>query len=156
MKKNRLEILKEEMDLKSKDIAKILNVAESTYSEWEHNKIPIPTRRIIELADFYKINIDYMLKLTNIKIKINEPTIINLEKIGQKLLIIRKELDYSLRELGNVLNCSFSALANYERGENLIISETLISLSSISNHSIDWILGRAEKDILAENKKWVL
>ncbi len=156
MKKNRLEILKEEMDLKSKDIAKILNVAESTYSEWEHNKIPIPTRRIIELADFYKINIDYMLKLTNIKIKINEPTIINLEKIGQKLLIIRKELDYSLRELGNVLNCSFSALANYERGENLIISETLISLSSISNHSIDWILGRAEKDILAENKKWDL
>ncbi len=156
MKKNRLEILKEEMDLKSKDIAKILNVAESTYSEWEHNKIPIPTRRMIELADFYKINIDYMLKLTNIKIKINEPTIINLEKIGQKLLIIRKELDYSLRELGNVLNCSFSALANYERGENLIISETLISLSSISNHSIDWILGRAEKDILAENKKWDL
>lgn len=156
MKKNRLEILKEEMDLKSKDIAKILNVAESTYSEWEHNKIPIPTRRIIELADFYKINIDYMLKLTNIKIKINEPTIINLEKIGQKLLIIRKELDYSLRELGNVLNCSFSALANYERGENIIISETLISLSSISNHSIDWILGRAEKDILAENKKWDL
>lgn len=144
------------MDLKSKDIAKILNVAESTYSEWEHNKIPIPTRRIIELADFYKINIDYMLKLTNIKIKINEPTIINLEKIGQKLLIIRKELDYSLRELGNVLNCSFSALANYERGENLIISETLISLSNISNHSIDWILGRAEKDILAENKKWDL
>ena len=142
------------MDLKSKDIAKILNVAESTYSEWEHNKIPIPTRRIIELADFYKINIDYMLKLTNIKI--NEPTIINLEKIGQKLLIIRKELDYSLRELGNVLNCSFSALANYERGENLIISETLISLSNISNHSIDWILGRAEKDILAENKKWDL
>lgn len=156
MKKNRLEILKEEMDLKSKDIAKILNVAESTYSEWEHNKIPIPTRRIIELADFYKINIDYMLKLTNIKIKINEPTIINLEKIGQKLLIIRKELDYSLRELGNVLNCSFSALANYERGENLIIFETLISLSNISNHSIDWILGRAEKDILAENKKWDL
>ena len=156
MKKNRLEILKEEMDLKSKDIAKILNVAESTYSEWEHNKIPIPTRRIIELADFYKINIDYMLKLTNIKIKINEPTIIYLEKIGQKLLIIRKELDYSLRELGNVLNCSFSALANYERGENLIIFETLISLSNISNHSIDWILGRAEKDILAENKKWDL
>ena len=153
MKKNRLETLKEEMDLKSKDIAKILNVAESTYSEWEHNKIPIPTRRIIELADFYKINIDYMLNLTNIKIKITEPTIINLEEIGKKLLTIRKELNYSLRELGNVLNCSFSALASYERGENLIISETLINLSNIGNHSIDWILGRTEKDILVENKK---
>jgi len=153
MKKNRLETLKEEMDLKSKDIAKILNVAESTYSEWEHNKIPIPTRRIIELADFYKINIDYMLNLTNIKIKITAPTIINLEEIGEKLLTIRKELNYSLRELGNVLNCSFSALASYERGENLIISETLINLSNIGNHSIDWILGRTEKDILVENKK---
>lgn len=153
MEKNRLETLKEEMDLKSKDIAKILNVAESTYSEWEHNKIPIPTRRIIKLADFYKINIDYMLNLTNIKIKITEPTIINLEEIGKKLLTIRKELNYSLRELGNVLNCSFSALASYERGENLIISETLVNLSNIGNHSIDWILGRTEKYILVENKK---
>lgn len=34
MNENRLEFLKDEMDLKSKEIAKLLNVSESTYSEW--------------------------------------------------------------------------------------------------------------------------
>lgn len=156
MNENRLEFLKDEMDLKSKEIAKLLNVSESTYSEWEHNKIPIPTKRMIELADFYKVNIDYILKLTIRRLEITKAANLNLKEIGQRLLMIRKELNYSLRELGNILNCSFSALASYERGEKLIISEILINLSKISNHSIDWILGRTKKDLLAEDKKWNL
>ena len=41
---NRLEDLKYEKDLKSKEIADMLKVNESTYSEWEHNRIPIPTK----------------------------------------------------------------------------------------------------------------
>ncbi len=38
---NRLEQLNDERNLKSKDIAKYLQVHESTYSEWEHDKISI-------------------------------------------------------------------------------------------------------------------
>lgn len=143
---NRLEDLKYEFDLKSKDIAKYLNVHESKYSEWEHSKIPIPTIRMIELADFYKINIDYMLNITNRRITINDKTSIDLKAIGKKLLTIRHELNLSLRELGIKLNYSFSAIASYERGETLINSETLINLCNISNHSIDWVLGRMEND----------
>ena len=47
---NRLEDLKYEKDLKSKEIADMLKVNESTYSEWEHNRIPIPTKRLIEIS----------------------------------------------------------------------------------------------------------
>lgn len=101
---------------------------------------------MIELADFYKVNIDYILKLTNKRLEITKATNLDLKEIGQKLLMIRKELNYSLRELGSILNCSFSALASYERGEKLIISEILINLCTISNHSIDWVLGRIEND----------
>lgn len=151
MNENRLELLKDERDLKSKDIANILKVNESTYSEWEHNKISIPTKRLVELADFYKVNIDYILKLSNIRLNIEKQSNLNLEEIGHRLLYIRKDLNYSLRELGNKLNCSFSALASYERGERLIVSDILINLSYISNHSIDWILGRTSRDILGEN-----
>ena len=45
MNENRLKILKDELNLKSKEVAKQLSVSESTYSEWEHNKIPIPTKK---------------------------------------------------------------------------------------------------------------
>lgn len=142
MNENRLENLKEERDLKSKEVAKYLNVNESTYSEWEHNKIPIPTRRIIQLADFYKVNIDYMLKFTDIRKEIKTPTIIDLTLIGNRLKQIRKELGLSLRELGEALNCSYSSLGSYERGEILINCDILISLSKLSKFSIDYILGR--------------
>ena len=40
---------------------------------------PIPTRRIIELANFYKVNIDYMLKLSNVRENIKAPTNIDLK-----------------------------------------------------------------------------
>jgi len=145
MNENRLDGLKEERDLKSRDIAKQLKVNESTYSEWEHNKIPIPTRRIVELADFYNVNIDYMLKLTDTRKEINGKTKLDLELIGNRLKEIRQELDLSLRGLGEKLNCSFSSLGSYERGENLINCEILISLSKYSKYSIDYILGRSNK-----------
>ena len=144
MNENRLESLKDERDLKSKDVANYLNVNESTYSEWEHNKIPIPTRRILELADFYNVNIDYMLKLTDIRKKITSNNDLDLKLIGNRLKAIRKDLNLSLRQLGDELNCSFSSLGSYERGENLINCEILISLSKYSRYSIDYILGRTE------------
>ena len=142
MKENRLEQLKDERNLKSKDVAKYLQVYESTYSEWEHSKIPIPTKRIIELANFYNVNIDYMLNISKNRKVIKGITDINLIEIGNRLRNIRKELGLSLRELGEKLNTSFSALGSYERGEHLIQSETLISLCKLSNYSIDYILNR--------------
>ena len=142
MKENRLEQLKDERNLKSKDVAKYLQVYESTYSEWEHSKIPIPTKRIIELANFYNVNIDYMLNISKNRKVIKDKTKIDLIEIGNRLRNIRKELGLSLRELGDKLNTSFSALGSYERGEHLIQSETLISLCKLSNYSIDYVLNR--------------
>ena len=67
MNGTRLEELRELKDLKSKDLANILKVSKSTYSQWEHDKIPIPTKRIIQISHFYKINIDYIFHLTDLK-----------------------------------------------------------------------------------------
>lgn len=142
---NRLEDLKYEKDLKSKEIADMLKVNESTYSEWEHNRIPIPTKRLIELADIYKVNIDYMLKLNNVRKYIPKKTSLDLNMVGIRLKEIRQYMNLSLREWGEKLNYYFSTLASYERGEKLINSEILINISTITNYSLDWILGRTEE-----------
>ncbi len=144
MNENRLEELKDLKDLKSKEVANYFDVAESTYSEWENNKIPIPTRRILQLANFYEVNIDFMLNLSSIKKHIKTTNDLNLELIGQHLKEIREELGLSLRRLGEKLNSAFSSLASYERGEHLIQSDNLITLCKISNYSIDWVLGRSK------------
>lgn len=148
MNETKLEELREYCELKAKEVAKSLNIAESTYSEWEHNKIPIPTRRIIELANFYSVNIDYLLKLSNVRITIKDSKYIDLILIGNRLKEIRNDLDLTLRELGEKLNTAFSSLGSYERGEYLIQSDTLISLSKLTNCSIDWILGRTDNKYL--------
>lgn len=151
---NNLETLREINNLKAKDIAEKLNIYKSVYSEWENNKTPIPTRRLIELANIYQINIDYLLNLTNKKITItNDFTTINLKEIGLRLKSIRTYLNLSLRDLGDKLNCSFSAFAAYERGEKLINSEILVSFAILSNYSIDYILGRTSNKYLLVDKK---
>ena len=99
MNDNRLEDLKYEKDLKSKEIADMLKVNETTYSEWEHNRIPLPTKRLIELADIYNVNIDYMLKLNNVRKYVPEKTSLDLNMIGIRLKEIRQYMNLSLREL---------------------------------------------------------
>jgi transcriptional regulator with XRE-family HTH domain len=148
MWENRLEELRDIKNLKAKEVANYFNVAESTYSEWEHNKIPIPTKRIVQLANFYEVNIDFMLNLSSKKKHIVNANELNLELIGQHLKEIRDELGLSLRELGDKLNSAFSSLGSYERGEHLIQSENLINICKISNCSIDWVLGLSEDKYL--------
>ena len=60
---NNIERLREEKEFLKKKVAKDICVVESVYSEWENEKLSIPTKRIVQLANYYNVNIDYMLGL---------------------------------------------------------------------------------------------
>ena len=55
----------EDKDLKQKDMAKMLNVAQTTYSDYENGKINMPTSILIKLAELYNTSIDYLLGMTD-------------------------------------------------------------------------------------------
>lgn len=61
----RLRDLREDNDLKQADIAKILNVKQNTYSQYENEKREIPLELIWKLADYYDTSIDYLVGRTN-------------------------------------------------------------------------------------------
>ena len=61
----RMRNLREDKDLKQKDIAKMLNVAQTTYSDYENGKIKMPTSILIKLAELYNTSIDYLLGMTD-------------------------------------------------------------------------------------------
>ena len=63
----RIRDLREDRDLKQKDLAKILGIHQTTYSEYELGKINIPVPVLHQLADFYGVSVDYLLGLTNKK-----------------------------------------------------------------------------------------
>ena len=64
---NRLRDLKEDNDLLQKDIATLLNIDRSTYSDYETEKVDISTNALCKLAEYYKVSTDYLLYNTDEK-----------------------------------------------------------------------------------------
>ena len=64
---NRLRDLREDRDLKQKDLAELLKVHQTTYSDYELGRLNIPIAVLHSLADFYQVSIDYLLCRTNTK-----------------------------------------------------------------------------------------
>ncbi len=62
---SRLRDLREDNDLKQKDIAKLLFITQQQYSLYEKGYRDIPTTALITLADFYKVSTDYILGRTD-------------------------------------------------------------------------------------------
>ena len=63
----RLRDLREDNDLKQYQIAKLLNIKQNTYSQYENEKREIPIDLLWKLADFYKTSIDSIVGRTNKK-----------------------------------------------------------------------------------------
>lgn len=64
---NRLRDLREDRDLPQKELATLLRVHQTTYSDYELGRLNIPISALHTLADFYKVSIDYLLCRTNEK-----------------------------------------------------------------------------------------
>ena len=58
--------IREDKDIKQKDIAKYLNVSQNTYSQYETGVISLTAEVLIKLADYYNVSIDYLLDRTSI------------------------------------------------------------------------------------------
>ncbi len=57
----RLRDLREDNDLKQRQLAQVLHVSQTTYSRYESGAIDIPSDALIKLADFYGVSTDYLL-----------------------------------------------------------------------------------------------
>ena len=57
--------IREDRDIKQKDIAKVLNVSQNTYSQYETGVISLTAEVLIKLADYYGVSVDYLLDRTN-------------------------------------------------------------------------------------------
>lgn len=62
----RLKDFREDKDISQKKMAEILNVAQTTYSDYELDKINIPLNTLKKLALFFDTSIDYLLELTDV------------------------------------------------------------------------------------------
>ena len=59
-----LRAIREDSDIKQKEIATYLNVSQNTYSQYETGTISLTAEVLIKLADYYDVSIDYLLDRT--------------------------------------------------------------------------------------------
>ena len=63
----RIRDLREDADLKQREIAEVLSVSLQQYSLYERGDREIPFHHVITLAKYYNVSIDYIAGLTNKK-----------------------------------------------------------------------------------------
>ena len=57
--------LREDRDLSQKDMAELLNIHQTTYSDYELGHLNIPIAILKELALYFNTSTDYIIGLTN-------------------------------------------------------------------------------------------
>lgn len=62
----RIKDLREDKDLSQKDMARILDVHQTTYSDYELGKLNVSIPVLNKLADFYGVSVDYILGRTDV------------------------------------------------------------------------------------------
>lgn len=62
----RIKHLREDRDLKQRELAELLSVGQTTYSDYERGRLNIPVPVLIRLAEFYSTSIDYLVGLTDV------------------------------------------------------------------------------------------
>lgn len=57
--------IREDRDIRQKEVAAYLNVSQNTYSQYETGVISLTAEVLVKLADYYGVSIDYLLDRTN-------------------------------------------------------------------------------------------
>ena len=145
MYRDRLKNLRLEKGLLQKDLAKILDISEISYTHYESEYFIMPLRYLIKMCDYFDVSLDYLLEFSNRKLYNNLKKECDSEKFSLRLKNFRKENNITQAKLAKVLNTTQSAIANYEKGTNFINTPFLYMICKKYNISADYLLGRIDE-----------
>ena len=141
--KSRMAVLRHKNNLLQKDIAKMLNVKENTYSKWEKCSNDIPLEKVNILANFYNVNLDYLLGISK-KIEPSEKLKIDYKKICERLLELRKENHLTQVRLSDKIGFFQTTYSSFETGARTPTTYKLLYIVNFYNASIDYVVGRTD------------
>ena len=102
---NRIRELRKQMDMTQKELAKHLQIADSTLSYWEMGKYEPDNEALMKLSRFFKVPIDHILGGDFVKWDIygssmSYPDIDILRSVGSELSVSESEKVYGLQNTG--------------------------------------------------------
>ena len=137
---DKLRDLRIKKNINQKDIAKYLGIKQNSYSQYENGLRKVPTHIIIKLKEFYNINIDYLLNLTDTSKPYPKSNVIKIRYSMTRLKDIRENYDLTQEYIANILHMSQSAYSSYEVESGEIPIQRLIDLAIYYDVPIDYLL----------------
>lgn len=68
LKYERIRDMRIDRRLTQKEVAKVINVKQNTYSQYEIGVLNYPLDVVIKLAEFYETSVDYLVGLTDVPV----------------------------------------------------------------------------------------
>ena len=68
LKYERIRDMRIDRGLTQKEVAKVINVKQNTYSQYEIGVLNYPLDVVIKLAEFYETSVDYLVGLTDVPV----------------------------------------------------------------------------------------
>lgn len=140
---SRVKEIRLEKKLTQKNIAEILNIRKETYTQFETMKRDIfPIKKFNELANYFNVSMDYLLKLSNKKQILLNNLQLDSINIGKRLKEIRKENNLYQETLANEIGVTIALISEYENGKRLLSLPFAYVICKKYNISIDWLYGK--------------
>ena len=143
MYESNLFTLREKNHLLQKDVANLLGISQQTYSLYELGLSVIPLIHLNTLCNYYKVNMDYLIGLSNHKEFLGK-SLLSLDRklVGARLKEVRMNHNISLRKLAKFLNTSPSTISAYENGKTMLLTAFAFQVCKTYSVSLDWLCGR--------------
>ena len=61
----RIKALREDRDIRQREMAELLHIKQGTYSDYENGVIHIPVEALVRIAEYYKVSLDYLVGRTD-------------------------------------------------------------------------------------------
>ena len=131
-------------DLKQWQIARILNVKTNTYSKWERGINDISLEKLNELANFYRVSLDYFVGISDLYYEV-KPKPIKLAIMRKRLLLLRQEKNLSQSLLSKKTGFAQTTYSSFETGVRTPTAFKLFHLCQFYQVSFDYLLGRSDQ-----------
>lgn len=136
--------LRSENKLTQLDIAKVLDIDHTTYSQYETEKVLIPITTLNTLANYYNVSLDYLVNLNSCKNYSDSKDAIDKDITKIRLLEVRKENKLYQETLANMLGMVKSVICDCEKGRKILALEPAYILCIKYNLSMDWLYGKID------------
>ena len=134
--------IREDRDKLQKEVAEYLGITYTAYCKYETGQNKSPVHRVIALAEYYDVSVDFLLGETRRLVR--HPASAN--KCGNRLREIRMKHKLNQTQIAEKINMSQMGYSKYETGEIMLHTRLLIKLSRIYNVSIDYLLGLTDTE----------